>query len=124
MFDSYTGDWEYTIGLGWGVSGPNSEGLYGIEQAMGFRPQRTGRFLRAYFNFSCQYKSSAKQAILKLAEDNNGQPGDIMEQWIITDFKTWSQYNEPDMVLSDVAPTLEAETLYWLWGLWSEYRSY
>lgn len=112
--------WDYNWGLGWTIAGENLTGQYGVEQAMGFTSPSTGVVSDVWVAMWYRPLDSLPDEVtLRLARNPNGQPPrpeDVMEEWLITDFDSWSQWNPPIHLEASGTSLLEAGASYWLWA--------
>jgi hypothetical protein len=57
---------------------------------------------------------------LYLVRNPSGQPpvpGDILEEWTITDFGSWSQWNPPQHLIGNGTTIITEGEWYWLWAV-------
>jgi len=91
--------WDYNYGLGWTVSGENVPSQYGVEQAMSFRATASGTVSDIWVAmWYVPFEPQVDVVTVRLAKNPNGQPPlpqDVLEEWTITEFEDWSQWNEP-----------------------------
>jgi hypothetical protein len=116
--------WDYNWGLGWTVAGENVPAQYGVEQAMGFTPS-AGGFLSDVWVAMWYVPSDGgyDEVTLRLVErhgDSPPMPEDVMEEWTITQFESWYQWNPPIHVVGGGTSQLEAGVPYWLWAVGGE----
>jgi hypothetical protein len=60
---------------------------------------------------------------LRLARNPQGlppKPQDVIEEWTITDFQSWSQWNPPQHLVGAGSSTLEEGASCWLWAIAGE----
>ena len=112
--------WDYNYGLGWTISGDSVQAQYGVEQAMGFEASIAGFVTDIWVAISYVPSSSpADTVIIRLVENPLGLPPDtayIMEEWVLTDFDDWYQWNEPiHLVAGNTSELLDGQS-YWLWA--------
>jgi len=112
--------WDYNWGLGWSIAGPESNNDFGVEQAMGFFPTAGGNVSDIWV--AMWYVPSDPQpdvVTLRLVSGEVGLPPDpanVMEEWIITEFESWYQWNPPIHLLGNGTSYLEEGRFYWLWA--------
>jgi len=113
--------WDYNYGLGWTIAGDSIEAQYGVEQAMGFEPSVGGFVTDIWVAISyVPMSSGADTVIIRLTDNPNGLPpdtSDILEEWILTDFSSWSQWNTPIHLVANNTSLLNVGHSYWLWAL-------
>lgn len=116
--------WDYNYGLGWTLAGDSIENQYGVEQAMGFEATASGFVTDIWVAISYVPMSTfSDTVIIRLAENPDGLPPDtsnIMEEWMLTHFDSWSQWNTPIHLTGDNTSELQAGHSYWLWALTKE----
>ncbi len=115
--------WDYNYGLGWTIAGDSIENQYGVEQAMGFEATIGGFVTDIWVAISyVPFSWFADTVIIRLTE-NHGLPPDtagIMEEWILTGFSSWSQWNTPIHLVGNNTSELHAGSSYWFWALAKE----
>ncbi len=123
-FGPDNGGWDYNYGLGWTIAGNNVATQYGVEQAMGFQSEADGILTDIWLAISyVPISSLADTVIVFLVENPNGLPPDsayIMEEWTLTDFGSWSQWNTPHHLVGNGTYELESGKSYWLWCIAKE----
>jgi len=116
--------WDYDWGLGWTVAGEDVPAQFGVEQAMGFTSSSSGVVTDIWV--AMWYVPSDPQedeVTVRLARNPDGlppTPQDVMEEWIITDFESWNQWNPPQHLAGSGTSALEAGESYWLWATGGE----
>ena len=112
--------WDYDWGLGWTIAGENVASQYGVEQAMQFTPIASGYVSDIWVAMWYVPLDPGRDVVtLRLAENPDNlppTPDDVMEQWTLTGFGSWSQWNPPLHVEGDGSSYLEAGSSYWLWA--------
>ena len=112
--------WDYNWGLGWTIAGTNVGSQYYVEQAMAFESTVDGYVSDVWVAISyVPLSSPADTVIIRLAENPNGLPPDsayIMEEWMLTEFDSWSQWNTPIHLEGNGNSYLEEGKSYWLWA--------
>ncbi len=124
VYNNFTGPahdgWDYNWGLGWTVAGENVPAQYGVEQAMLFYPSQGGVVSDIWVAmWYVPLDSQPDVVTLRLAANPNGlppTPQDVLEEWTITSFQSWSQWNPPQHLVGDGSAVLEAGSSYWLWA--------
>ena len=117
VFDNFGLGWDYQWNMGWSVSGAESGNLFGIEQMMGFVPARGGVVSDIWVAMSYAASDPGYDAVtLRLVTDNDGRPGAVLEEWVITEFEDWYQWNEPIHLQASGLTYLHADQQYWLWA--------
>jgi len=118
------GGWDYDYGMGWTVAGVNVAQQYGVEQAMAFQSTASGTVTDIWVAFFYVPLSALPDEVtMKLARNPEGlppTPADVMEQWTITEFQSWTQWNPPIHLVGNGASHLEAGAWYWLWATGGE----
>ena len=118
-FGPGNGGWDYNYGLGWTIAGNNVSAQYGVEQAMGFQSEADGILTDIWLAISYVPISSPPDTVIVfLAENPNGLPPDssyIMEEWTLTEFGSWSQWNTPHHLIGNGTSELELGKSYWIW---------
>ncbi len=118
------GGWDYTYNFGWTVAGENVDPQFGVEQAMSFQSRADGVVTDIWVAFFCVPSSTFPDTVtIKLCENPQGlppEPGDIMEEWIITEFDDWNQWDPPHHLVGSGTSYLEAGLNYWLWAAGDE----
>lgn len=116
--------WNYTHTTGWTIAGENVEAQYGVEQALGFEAAASGFVTDIWVAISyVPLSSPADTVIIYLVENPDGLPPDssnIMEEWLLTDFEDWHQWNEPIHLTGNFTSFMEAGNSYWLWAIAGE----
>lgn len=114
------GGWDYNWGLGWTVAGENVPSQYGVEQAMGFTATASGTVSDIWVAmWYVPLDPQVDVVTIRLARNPNGlppTPQDVMEEWTLTTFESWSQWNPPLHLLGKGASYLENGESYWLWA--------
>ncbi|MFG0253015.1 MAG: hypothetical protein ACF8NJ_09100 [Phycisphaerales bacterium JB038] len=114
------GGFDYNWGLGWTIAGENVAAQYGVEQAFQFVPSEGGALSDIWVPmWYVPIDAGIDEVVLRLvANTNNAYPllGDVMEEWTISDFESWSDWSEPHHLVSDGGSLLEAGVSYWLWA--------
>ncbi len=114
------GGWDYNWGLGWTVAGENVSAQYGVEQAMAFTATASGTLSDLWVAmWYVPLDPQPDVVTLYLARNPSGQPpapGDILEQWTITQFGSWSQWNPPQHLTGNGATLITEGESYWLWA--------
>lgn len=123
-FGAGNGGWDYNWGLGWTVAGDSVQNQFGVEQAMGFESTADGVVSDIWLAISYVPLSPfADTVIIRLAEDPSGLPpdtADVLEEWILTDFGSWSQWNPPIHLAANHTSELMAGNSYWIWAIAKE----
>ncbi len=118
------GGWDYNFGMGWTVAGVNVPTQYGVEQAMEFTSTTDGVVTDIWVAFFRVPSSTMPDTVtIKLTANPTGnppEPGNVMEEWIITQFETWSQWSPPHHLQGSGISTLQAGASYWLWAVGGE----
>jgi hypothetical protein len=113
--------WDYNYGLGWTISGDSVESQYGVQQAMEFQSTEDGVVTDIWVAISrVPMSSPADTVIIRLCENPTGMPpdtADIMEEWTLTSFASWSQWNTPHHLVGNGTSILEEGHSYWLWAI-------
>lgn len=116
--------WDYNYGLGWTIAGYDVASQYGVEQAMGFESTSDGYLSDIWLAISYVPMSSpADTVIIRLCENPNGLPpdtADIMEEWMLTGFSSWNQWNAPIHLQGNLSSQLVEGHSYWLWAIAKE----
>ena len=116
--------WDYNYGLGWTVAGENVSSQYGVEQAMGFQSTETGIVTDIWVAFFYVPSSTAPDTVtVRLAQNPDGlppEPGDVMEEWVLTDFDDWYQWDPPHHLQGNGSSILRSGENYWLWAVAAE----
>ena len=111
--------WDYNYQLGWTVAGENVPTQYGIEQAMSFTSTENGVLCDIWIGiFSVPDNVTPDTVYVKLALNPEGlppEPANVLEEWTITGFPTWTQWNPPVHMEGNGSTTLEQGESYWLW---------
>ncbi|MBI9038462.1 MAG: T9SS type A sorting domain-containing protein [Bacteroidales bacterium] len=123
-FGPDNGGWDYNYGLGWTIAGDNVSAQYGVEQAMGFQSEAEGVLTDIWLAISYVPMSSPPDTVIVfLVENPNGLPPDsayIMQEWTLTEFGSWSQWNTPHHLVGNGTSELELGKSYWLWCIAKE----
>lgn len=113
--------WDYNYGLGWTISGDSVQNQYGVEQAMGFEAAGSGFVTDIWVAISYVPSSAYSDTVtVRLVENPQGLPPDtafIMEEWVLTDFDDWYQWNEPIHLIGSNTSELISGNSYWLWAI-------
>jgi hypothetical protein len=113
--------WDYTYTTGWTIAGIDVDPQFGVEQAMQFDSDVTGVVTDIWVAISKVPMSSPPDTvIIRLAENPSGQPpadDDIMEEWMLTSFAGWSQWNTPHHLEGSGTSQLVEGNSYWLWAI-------
>jgi len=124
VYDNFGPDhdgFDYNWGLGWTVAGENVPAQFGVEQAMSFTATATGLLSDIwvamwYVPLDGQYDEVTVYLVRNPA-GGPPQPGDVLEQWTITEFGSWSQWNPPQHLVASGSTVIEAGASYWLWAV-------
>ncbi|RJP77282.1 MAG: T9SS C-terminal target domain-containing protein [Candidatus Zixiibacteriota bacterium] len=112
--------WDYTYSMGWTVAGVNVPSQYGAEQAMGFTSTADGVVSDIWVAFFyVPFSTYPDTVTIMLAANPIGlppEPGDVLEQWVITMFESWYQWTPPIHLAGSGAAVLAAGSSYWLWA--------
>jgi len=112
--------WDYNWGMGWTVAGENVSSQYGVEQAMAFTATASGTLSDIWVAmWYVPLDPQADVVTLYLVRNPSGQPpvpGDILEEWTITQFGSWSQWNPPQHLTGNGATLITEGESYWLWA--------
>lgn len=113
--------WDYNWGLGWTVAGKDVNAQYGVEQALAFTSTADGALSDIWVAmWYVPLDSGYDQVTLRLTANPDNQPpeeDDVLEEWTLTEFDSWSQWNPPIHLVSSGDTMLEAGVSYWLWAL-------
>lgn len=116
--------WDYNYGLGWTIAGDSIVSQYGVEQAMGFEATTGGFLTDIWLAISYVPMSGfSDTVIVRIAENPNGLPpdtSDILEEWVLTEFSSWSQWNIPIHLGGSNTTELIEGSSYWIWALASD----
>ncbi|MCB2211401.1 T9SS type A sorting domain-containing protein [bacterium] len=116
--------WDYNWGLGWTVAGIHVIQQYGVEQAMSFQNTVDGTLSDIWVAFWYVPISAYPDTVtFKIARNPNLIPpveDDILEEWVLTDFESWSQWNPPIHLEGNGTTMLNAGDHYWLWAVASD----
>jgi len=116
--------WDYNYSTGWTVAGVNVPAQYGVEQAMGFQSTGTGTVTDIWVAFFYVPMSTLPDTVtIRLTRNPAGLPPDttnIMEEWTITNFQSWSQWNTPQHLQGNGNSILQESESYWLWAIGAE----
>ena len=119
-FGPGNGGWDYNWGLGWTVAGDSVSAQYGVEQAMGFESTATGLLSDIWVAmWYVPLDPGLDTVTVRLTPFNAGSPpdpGEVLEEWIITDFGSWTQWNTPQHLVSNGTVELQTGQSYWLWA--------
>lgn len=109
---------DYKHNLGWSIAG-NNVNQYGVEQAIAFQSTVDGILSDIWLAVSCAPNALEPDTInIKIAQHFHGMSPDslyIIEEWNITDIKSWSQWNEPHHLKGNGLTELNKNEWYWLW---------
>jgi hypothetical protein len=123
-FGSNHEGWDYTYTTGWTVAGVNVPNQYGVEQAMSFTSTADGAVSDIWVAFFyVPFSSMPDTVTIKLVRNPNGlppDPMDVMEQWVITNFESWTQWTPPIHLAGAGSSHLQAGEDYWLWAVGGE----
>jgi hypothetical protein len=115
------GGWDYNWGIGWTVAGEDVPAQYGVEQAFSFVPSQSGALSDIWVAiWYVPLDTQPDVVTLRLVRNPSGlppEPGDVLEEWTITEFDSWSQWNPPQHLVSAANPLLDAGQSYWLWAI-------
>ena len=113
--------WDYNYGLGWTIAGEDVAAQYGVEQAMGFTSTASGPLSDIWVAmWSVPMDPAYDEVVLRLARNPDDVPpteADVMEEWTITGFESWTQWSPPHHLESSGASYLEEGESYWLWAV-------
>lgn len=113
--------WDYTYTTGWTVAGEDVEQQYGVEQAMSFESTEEGYVTDIWVGFFYVPSSNDPDTVtIRLVPNPTGAPpdtNDILEEWILTEFTSWSQWDPPIHLEGNGTTFLEAGYSYWLWAV-------
>lgn len=116
--------WDYNYGLGWTIAGEDVPAQYGVEQANEFASIYDGVVTDIWVAISRVPPSTPADTVtIRLTENPSGQPpteADIMEEWTLTGFGTWSQWNTPFHLEGNGTSQLLEGHSYWLWAIAEE----
>lgn len=119
-FGPGNGGWDYNYGLGWTVAGENVPAQYGVEQAMGFTATASGTVSDIWLGmWYVPIDPQVDVVTIRLTRNPNGQPPtmqDVMEEWTLTEFESWSQWNPPHHLRGKGTSYLENGESYWIWA--------
>lgn len=124
-FGNDYGGWGYVTNFGWSVAGPAVKPpQFGIQQAMGFTSTKTGVVMDIWVAvFYMPNDPQYDEVRIKLARNPDGAPptpGDVMEEWLITDFPQCGEWAMPQHLVGDGTSLLEKGESYWLWAVGGE----
>ena len=112
--------WDYHWGLGWTVAGENVASQYGVEQAMLFYPAESGTVSDIWVAmWYVPLDPGIDVVTVRLARNPNGlppEPTDVMEEWTITQFESWTHWSPPHHLVGVGTSLLEQGESYWLWA--------
>jgi len=121
--EEYEG-WDYNYQLGWTVAGENVPTQFGIEQAMSFTATEDGFLSDIWLGmFSVPDNVTPDTVYVKLALNPEGlppDPVDVLEEWTITGFPGWTQWDPPVHIEGNGLTILLQGESYWLWLVASE----
>lgn len=113
--------WDYDWGMGWTVSGENVPAQYGVEQAMAFEAAGSGTLGDIWVAmWYVPLDAQPDLVTVYLARNPSGLPPvpeDILEQWTITQFGSWSQWNPPQHLTGNGSTIITEGESYWLWAV-------
>jgi hypothetical protein len=113
--------WDYNWGLGWTVAGENVPAQFGVEQAMAFEATASGTLSDIWVAvWYVPLDSQPDLVTVYLARNPSGlppRPEDILEQWTITQFGSWSQWNPPQHLTGNGSTIITQGDSYWLWAV-------
>jgi|GEM_PF-1363386 len=116
--------WNYNYQLGWTISGNNVTAQYGVEQALGFQSEFDGIVSDIWLAISLVPSSTQPDTVIfRLTTNPLGLPPDtsnILEEWILTEFQSWTQWNNPIHLIGNGTSELLAGQSYWLWAIGKE----
>jgi hypothetical protein len=116
--------WDYDWGLGWTVAGPSVPAQYGVEQAFLFEPAAAGIVSDIWVGmWYAPIDPQPDVVTLRLCHNPAGQPptpADVLEEWTITGFASWSAWSPPKHAVGAGTSMLEAGQSYWLWAVGGE----
>jgi len=112
---------DYNWGLGWTVAGEDVPAQFGVEQAMSFTCGATGTLTDIWVAlWYVPLDPQPDVVTMYLTTNPSGlppQPDDVLAEWTITEFDSWSQWNPPQHLTSGGDVLLEAGESYWLWAV-------
>jgi hypothetical protein len=112
--------WDYAWGTGWTVAGEALPTQYGVEQAMRFDATIDGIVSDVWVAmWYVPLDPQPDVVTLRLARALPGlppAPEDVLEEWTITGFSSWSAWSPPKHVTGGGLGRLEAGSQYWLWA--------
>jgi hypothetical protein len=118
------GGWDYNYGTGWTVAGVNVPTQYGVEQAMGFQSTADGVVTDIWVAFFYVPSSTFPDTVtIRLTRNPQGLPpdsADVMEEWILTEFFDWYQWDPPHHLQGNGTSYLQEGENYWLWAIGGE----
>jgi len=113
--------WDYDWGLGWTVAGEDVAAQYGVEQAFTFVSTASGPVSDIWVAmWYVPLDAGYDEVTLRLARNPDNLPpteDDVMEEWTITDFESWSGWSPPHHLEGSGASLLEEGESYWLWAI-------
>jgi hypothetical protein len=116
--------WDYNFGMGWTVAGENVPAQYGVEQAMGFQSTVEGVVTDIWVAFFyAPLDTFFDEVTIRIARNPQGLPPDsedVMEEWTLTDFESWSQWSPPHHLEGNGTSQLQESENYWLWAIGGE----
>jgi hypothetical protein len=123
-FGSGHDGWDYNYGLGWTISGYDVAQQYGVEQATGFESASDGYLSDIWMAISyVPINSQPDTVIVRITENPSGLPPDtsnILEEWTLTSFSSWSQWNTPIHLVGNGNTELLEGQSYWIWAIGKE----
>ncbi|MEW6249549.1 MAG: hypothetical protein AB1716_02800 [Planctomycetota bacterium] len=111
--------WDWKYDFGWTVAGPNAGSQFGVQQAFLVTATADGPVTDVWVGFFRNPSSVNNQVIIRLARNPSNlppTPGDVLEEWTITGFETWSAWSPPKHMQGTGVAVLEAGRTYWLWA--------
>jgi hypothetical protein len=116
--------WDYDWGLGWTVAGEDVTAQYGVEQAMGFTSTASGPVSDIWVAmWYVPLDAGYDEVTVRLARNPDDLPptdGDVMEEWTITEFESWTHWSPPHHLEGDGSSYLVQGESYWLWAVGGE----
>lgn len=124
VYDNFGPDhdgFDYNWGLGWTVAGTDVPAQFGVEQAMAFTSPASGVLADIWIAmWYVPIDPQPDEVVIYLVHDPDGQPpqsSNILQQWTLTEFGSWSQWNPPHHLQGDGVTELMAGETYWLWAV-------
>ncbi len=112
--------WDYHWGTGWTVAGEDVDAQYGVEQAMSFTATAGGPVSDIWVAmWYVPLDTGYDEVTVRLAHHESGLPPkdeDVMEEWLITDFESWTAWSPPHHLPGSGVSVLEEGESYWLWA--------